>query len=109
MAAKRNGGSHLFVVFGATGDLARRKLLPAIYRFETEAGSEAGWRVLGVARSTEYDDASYRVWAREALGEWLAGNLLDRRHARGSSLRLEIWLATPECVRLPVPSTQQAC
>ena len=31
---------HLFVVFGATSDLMRRKLLPALYRFSEQYGTQ---------------------------------------------------------------------
>ena len=31
---------HLFVVFGATSDLMRRKLLPALYRFSEQYGPQ---------------------------------------------------------------------
>jgi glucose-6-phosphate 1-dehydrogenase len=58
--------SHLFVIFGATGDLTRRKLLPALYRVITE--NEVGDKLvlLGVGR-TEMDDDDYRKVAIEAL------------------------------------------
>ncbi len=56
---------HLFVIFGATGDLAKRKLLPALYHLIT--GRDLGvCVVLGVARS-DLDDASFRDDARQAL------------------------------------------
>jgi glucose-6-phosphate 1-dehydrogenase len=58
---------HLFVILGATGDLARRKLLPAVARLGRHL--DAPGHVLGVARSTDFDDASFRRWAREGLGE----------------------------------------
>jgi glucose-6-phosphate 1-dehydrogenase len=61
--------SHLFVIFGATGDLARRKLLPAVYRLSVQGELENRWSILGVARSAEFDDASFRSWARDALLE----------------------------------------
>ncbi len=58
---------HLFVVFGATGDLLRRKLLPALYEV---AGSLAGpgvpFQILGVARQALSDEA-YRQICTEAL------------------------------------------
>ena len=54
------------VVFGATGDLAKRKLLPALfYRFA--AGQAPGeMRIFGVARSTLTDE-EYRAAARESV------------------------------------------
>ncbi|MFW6206254.1 MAG: glucose-6-phosphate dehydrogenase [Gemmatimonadota bacterium] len=56
----------LFVIVGATGDLAERKLLPALARAVNTA--EAGKSVvLGLARDPELDDEGYRDWARDAL------------------------------------------
>jgi glucose-6-phosphate 1-dehydrogenase len=57
----------VFVVFGGTGDLARRKLLPAL--LELHRGGRTGERclVLGVARETALDDAGYRRLVRDAL------------------------------------------
>ena len=54
------------VVFGATGDLTLRKLLPALYyRFRDEQIPQ-GARIIGAARSDLTSDA-YRVRASEAL------------------------------------------
>jgi glucose-6-phosphate 1-dehydrogenase len=39
------------VVFGASGDLARRKLLPALYRHERNGQLPAGVRIIGAARA----------------------------------------------------------
>jgi glucose-6-phosphate 1-dehydrogenase len=65
--------AHVFVIFGGTGDLAERKLLPSLFRLIRE--EEAGERcvVLGVSRQ-ELGDAAYRQWASEAL----TGAGLDR-------------------------------
>lgn len=57
---------HLFVVFGATGDLARSKLLPAVQRLHT-SGELGEQRMLAVSRDPEHDDESYREWLREVL------------------------------------------
>ena len=59
---------HLFVVFGASGDLTKRKLLPALYEMITRQGLGDGCRILGVSGSP-YDDDSFRAVAREALEE----------------------------------------
>ncbi len=57
---------HLFVIIGATGDLAERKLLPAMARgLARDKGVKSV--VLGLARGAEWDDDGYRKWAREAL------------------------------------------
>jgi len=57
---------HLFVIFGGTGDLARRKLIPSLYRLITENDIADRCIVLGVAPS-DLDDDAYRAWARDAL------------------------------------------
>ncbi len=59
---------HLFVVFGATGDLMRRKLLPALYRLSQQDRLGERFLLLGAARS-DWDDAHFQDWAREALEE----------------------------------------
>jgi len=56
----------LFVVFGATGDLNRRKLLPALYHL-ARRGLLNECLILGVARSTELNDLKFRALAREVI------------------------------------------
>ena len=56
----------LFVIIGGTGDLTRRKLLPAIADMAEENGWQDRFHVLAVGRS-EQDDETYRTWAREGL------------------------------------------
>lgn len=48
-----------FTVFGGTGDLALRKLLPALYHRDLEGQLPADTRILGVSRS-DLDDAGWR-------------------------------------------------
>jgi glucose-6-phosphate 1-dehydrogenase len=57
---------HLFVVFGATGDLFQRKLLPAMARLAAQGKFPAGSRILGVARHPVNDEA-FRSKAVDAL------------------------------------------
>jgi glucose-6-phosphate 1-dehydrogenase len=57
---------HLFVIIGATGDLAERKLLPALARGVARDPSVKSV-VLGLARSKDFDDARFGDWARDAL------------------------------------------
>ena len=56
----------LFVAFGGTGDLARRKLLPALWRLH-RAGLAAETPVLATSRDAAMDDARYRQLAVEAV------------------------------------------
>jgi glucose-6-phosphate 1-dehydrogenase len=57
---------HLFVIFGATGDLTKRKLLPALYRVATENGVADRMVILGVA-ATEMSDDDFRSIAATSL------------------------------------------
>lgn len=59
---------HLFVIFGATGDLTSRKLIPALYHLMEHHDCE-DLAILGVARSG-WDDAQFRGEMREALEEF---------------------------------------
>jgi glucose-6-phosphate 1-dehydrogenase len=56
------------VLFGATGDLARRKLLPGLYHLST-AGFIPGCRIIGVSLD-DLDADGFRAAARSALGEF---------------------------------------
>jgi glucose-6-phosphate 1-dehydrogenase len=57
----------VFVIFGGAGDLARRKLLPALYRLYGR--DELGCRhIIGISRQQK-SDAEYRDIAREALAD----------------------------------------
>lgn len=49
----------VFVIFGASGDLARRKLIPAIFRLHTSGYLSKKFAILGVSRS-EYTDEAFR-------------------------------------------------
>ncbi|HVE12531.1 MAG TPA: glucose-6-phosphate dehydrogenase [Elusimicrobiota bacterium] len=54
------------VVFGALGDLSRRKLLPALYYLRTQGLLPERFAVVGFARRG-LDDAGFRRYAREEL------------------------------------------
>ena len=58
------------VIFGGTGDLARRKILPSLYRRMLDGQMPEGARVIGAARS-ELDDEGYRRMVRDALDEFV--------------------------------------
>ena len=57
----------LFVIFGGTGDLARRKLLPALARLMRDGRLDPDTRFVSVALDQQLDDVSYRAMARRAL------------------------------------------
>ncbi len=60
---------HLFVIIGATGDLARRKLFPAMYKLSAKGVLKNKNIVLGVARNKELNDEDFRIMGREMLKE----------------------------------------
>jgi glucose-6-phosphate 1-dehydrogenase len=68
-AALRPVEPHLFVIVGGTGDLARRKLLPALAKLHAAGSIPPSSAVLGVARDADLDDASYRSLMRAPLHE----------------------------------------
>jgi glucose-6-phosphate 1-dehydrogenase len=53
------------VLFGATGDLAARKLLPAVYDLLADGRLPEHFRLLAVVRN--HDEASFRAHARDAI------------------------------------------
>jgi glucose-6-phosphate 1-dehydrogenase len=55
------------VIFGATGDLTKRKLFPALYQLHVEHLLAPEFAVLAVGREPKIDDASFRAKMREAL------------------------------------------
>jgi glucose-6-phosphate 1-dehydrogenase len=54
------------VIFGGTGDLAKRKLLPAIYNLAHEGALPERFNLIGASRS-EMPDDEYREMARESV------------------------------------------
>jgi glucose-6-phosphate 1-dehydrogenase len=54
------------LLFGATGDLARRMLLPSLFGLDADGLLPKGLRIVATARSA-HDDASFRTLAEAAL------------------------------------------
>ncbi len=57
------------VIFGATGDLTRRKLMPALYRLAYDRRLSAGFAIVGISRRPLSDDA-FRDQMREAVQQF---------------------------------------
>ena len=57
------------VIFGATGDLARRKLLPAIYNLAHEGALPERFSLIGVSRR-DMPDGEFRSFAHDAIEEF---------------------------------------
>jgi len=67
-----------YVVFGATGDLAKRKLIPALYyRFKDGQFDEKS-RIIGVSR-TVWTDAEFQKVARDSITEFVEPEYQDKK------------------------------
>jgi glucose-6-phosphate 1-dehydrogenase len=66
------------ILFGATGDLAQRMLLPSLFALHADGLVAQDLRIIGTARSG-HDDASYRAFAAAALDRFLPD---DRKDAK---------------------------
>jgi glucose-6-phosphate 1-dehydrogenase len=70
---------HILVIFGASGDLARRKLIPSLFDLKIKGFLPDHFAVLGTGR-TDYSDESFRELMREGLSEFRKnGNDDDER------------------------------
>ena len=58
------------LLFGATGDLSRRMLLPSLCALDADGLLDPKLQIIGTARS-DIDDAGFRNMAREALEQFL--------------------------------------
>ncbi len=86
-----------FLLFGASGDLSRKKLLPALYELTQEGRLEMP--VVGIA-NTEWSDSQFRERARMAVtehyGDDIDAEVLDRlcrrmRYVAGDYNSTETW------------------
>src|SRR5205085_10368325 len=57
------------VIFGGTGDLAQRKLLPALYNLAHEGQLPERFALIGVSRG-ESTDEEFRALAKESITEY---------------------------------------
>ncbi|MES4903387.1 MULTISPECIES: glucose-6-phosphate dehydrogenase [unclassified Streptomyces] len=59
---------HVIVLFGATGDLARRKLLPGLFHLATAGLLPDGYRIVGSSRAkSALSDDAFRALAHDAV------------------------------------------
>src|SRR3989304_7614255 len=64
-------------IFGASGDLTKRKLFPALYNLALENRLPERFAVVGYARS-EMTDEAFREKLRQAVSEFSRTGLKDR-------------------------------
>ncbi len=68
----------VMVIFGATGDLSGRKLLPALYNLAKQRSLPAGFAVVGAAMNEMTDDA-FRKHASDKIHEFSRTQPIDER------------------------------
>ena len=64
------------VIFGANGDLTKRKLMPALYRLAYDRRLSAGFAVVGSSR-TQMTDEQFREKMLEAVKEFSEDTKFD--------------------------------
>src|SRR6266576_897860 len=64
------------VIFGANGDLTKRKLMPALYRLMYERRLSPGFAVVGISRTPMSDD-QFRDKMRESVQKFLEDSPFD--------------------------------
>ncbi len=70
---------HLFIILGATGDLTRRKLLPALFHLRTYGERERQNTLIVGAALPELSEEAFRLWAYEGLSNSGARHASDLR------------------------------
>jgi glucose-6-phosphate 1-dehydrogenase len=64
------------VIYGANGDLTKRKLMPALYRLAYEGRLAPGFAVIGISR-TEMTDDEFRGRMRDSVKRFLEDSPFD--------------------------------
>ena len=68
--------SEKLLLFGATGDLSQRMLLPSLYGLAADGLLPANLAIVATARSA-YDEAAFRNFAEKALTRFVPGERLQ--------------------------------
>jgi glucose-6-phosphate 1-dehydrogenase len=76
LETERTPAPCVFVVFGASGDLTRRKLLPALYNLAVSRLLPPGMSIVGVAL-TEMSEEGFRKSMREGVAEFSRRKPID--------------------------------
>ena len=92
--AEQRPSNRVLVVFGATGDLAARKLFPGFFHLYREGLMPEDFRIIGSGRHSPGDDDAFRDRINEALQEHGRGELDE--HWPEFARRLSFVVATAE-------------
>ncbi len=97
---------HVVVLFGATGDLGRRKLLPGLTRLSLSTLAP-DVEIVGTSLE-DYDDVSFRAFARNAVDEFGTHELTDDQWAGfAAKLHYVRQSAGPEALARAVAEAEQ--
>ena len=66
-----------FIIFGGTGDLSERKLLPALYHRQRDHQFSEPTRIIGTSRS-KLTDEEFQEFARKAIKEHVQKEYIDK-------------------------------
>ncbi|HEV3328519.1 MAG TPA: glucose-6-phosphate dehydrogenase [Acidimicrobiales bacterium] len=87
---------HVIVIFGATGDLAKRKILPGLFHLFAAGLLPNGLRVVGAApKAFAMSTEEFRIHACDAVGEFCRAKPVDRELDDFTSL-LSFGVADPD-------------
>jgi glucose-6-phosphate 1-dehydrogenase len=75
------------IVFGGSGDLAERKLIPALYQRQRAGQLSEPTRIIGASRSAMTDE-EYRKFARDAINEHVKASEIDAKEVETFIARL---------------------
>ena len=76
-----------FIIFGGTGDLSERKLLPALYYRQRDHQFSEPTRIIGTSR-TKMSDEEFRTFARKAIASHVAAADVDEKELEKFLARL---------------------
>src|SRR5512132_920166 len=77
MAGKDNGLPTQIVIFGASGDLTKRKLIPSLFNLYCKGRMPKMFRIVGYG-STEFTDESFREHLKEGMKEFSDAKYTDQ-------------------------------
>src|SRR5207249_7981499 len=76
LSEERTGDACAVVIFGASGDLTRRKLMPALYNLALSRSLPSGFGVVGVARREKTPEA-FHSEMKDAVGQFSRRKPID--------------------------------
>lgn len=85
------------VIFGGSGDLAKRKLIPALYMLHKKSLLEPDFKIVATGRSS-ISINEFREKAKESLNKYLNKSDIDNTSADSFVNRLTYFVSDPESV-----------